>query len=134
MKINFSPLKNEYVGFFIEKDETKHSFFGLLNNVKENKENYIFIFENSSMEVNKEFLIHCNLIKKNNVYLFDYIDSKNISGIVGFTMFDTYGFPNELTKEILEEKGFLLDENGFNILRELSKNKSKNTKLSKAFN
>ena len=49
-------------------------------------------------------------------------------------MFDTFGFPIDLTKEILEEKGYLLDTNGFEILRNLNKQKSReNSTLSSAF-
>ena len=36
------------------------------------------------------------------------------SGADAFKLYDTYGFPIDLTKEILEEKGFSIDEDGFN--------------------
>jgi len=38
---------------------------------------------------------------------------KTLSGDNAFKLYDTYGFPLDLTKEILEEKGFLVDEDGF---------------------
>jgi len=48
-----------------------------------------------------------------------------ISGRVAFKLYDTYGFPFEFTKEIAEEKGMKVDEDGFNLAfdkhRELSK-------------
>jgi len=40
--------------------------------------------------------------------------SKLLAGDVVFKLYDTYGFPLELTKEIAEEKGFEIDEEGFN--------------------
>lgn len=36
-----------------------------------------------------------------------------LSGENAFKLYDTYGFPLDLTKEILEEKGFSVDEDGF---------------------
>ena len=37
-----------------------------------------------------------------------------IPGDVIFTLYDTYGFPPELTREMANEQGFTLDEKGFN--------------------
>src|SRR5699024_9372103 len=38
---------------------------------------------------------------------------KELSGADAFKLYDTYGFPLDLTKEILEEKGYGVDEKGF---------------------
>ncbi|MBR1693109.1 MAG: alanine--tRNA ligase, partial [Lachnospiraceae bacterium] len=38
---------------------------------------------------------------------------KQLSGADAFKLHDTYGFPLDLTKEIMEEKGFTVDEAGF---------------------
>ena len=38
---------------------------------------------------------------------------KELAGKDAFTLYDTYGFPLDLTKEILEEKGYTVDQAGF---------------------
>ena len=39
--------------------------------------------------------------------------AKTLSGEVVFKLYDTYGFPLELTKEIAGERGYTIDEEGF---------------------
>ncbi len=44
--------------------------------------------------------------------------SKMLAGADAFKLYDTYGFPLDLTKEILEEKGYEVDEEGFQAAME----------------
>ena len=39
--------------------------------------------------------------------------SSVLAGADAFKLYDTYGFPMDLTKEILEEKNITIDEEGF---------------------
>ena len=40
--------------------------------------------------------------------------AKTLPGEIAFKLYDTYGFPLDLTQMICKEKGYLVDENGFN--------------------
>ena len=47
---------------------------------------------------------------------------KVLSGEDAFKLYDTYGFPVDLTEEILEEKGFSIDHDGFQAAMEVQRN------------
>ena len=49
-----------------------------------------------------------------------------IAGDKAFTLFDTFGFPLDLTELICREQGMTLDENGFNKCMEQQKNRARN--------
>ena len=80
------------------------------------EQNKDFVFKNLEEEGNKflETLVKGekefekllpNLLKGN---------SKTIPGRIAFKLYDTYGFPLELTVELARENGLIVDENGFN--------------------
>lgn len=48
-----------------------------------------------------------------------------LSGDEAFKLYDTYGFPLDLTKEILEEKGRSVDEEGFKAAMEIQRQKAR---------
>jgi alanyl-tRNA synthetase len=48
-------------------------------------------------------------------------DSKNLDGATAFTLYDTYGFPLDLTADICRERGVTLDLAGFNAAMEQQK-------------
>ena len=53
---------------------------------------------------------------------------EELSGEDTFKLYDTYGFPIDLTKEILEEKGFTVDEAGFKAAMEEQKVKARSAR------
>jgi len=52
-------------------------------------------------------------------------DSKSIDGAFAFELFDTFGFPVDLTNLMAEEKGLEVDMDGFNANLEEQKNRSR---------
>lgn len=53
---------------------------------------------------------------------------KELGGNDAFKLYDTYGFPLDLTKEILDEKGFSVDEKGFAEAMEEQKVKARSAR------
>ncbi len=54
-----------------------------------------------------------------------HIKNKILSGEVAFKLYDTYGFPLDLTQDILREKGVKVDEKSFNLALEKQKEKAR---------
>ncbi|WP_072620721.1 alanine--tRNA ligase [Spirulina major] len=50
---------------------------------------------------------------------------QQISGVEAFTLYDTYGFPLELTQEIAEEQGITVDVAGFEAAMELQRDRAR---------
>jgi len=50
---------------------------------------------------------------------------KSLPGVEAFILYDTYGFPLDLTKEILEEKGYAIEESGFQKAMEEQRTKAR---------
>jgi alanyl-tRNA synthetase len=53
---------------------------------------------------------------------------KELSGADAFKLYDTYGFPIDLTKEILEEKGLTVDEEGFDACMKEQKERARSAR------
>jgi len=64
--------------------------------------------------------------------LMEKASSKEISGKNGFVLYDTFGFPLDLTELILKEKGFSLNRTEFDAEMEQQKNRSRNAAAQEA--
>ena len=53
---------------------------------------------------------------------------KVLDGQDAFKLYDTYGFPLDLTKEILEEKGYGIDEDGFHAAMEEQRERARSSR------
>ena len=51
-----------------------------------------------------------------------------LGGSDAFRLYDTYGFPIDLTKEILEEKGYTIDEDGFKAEMEVQRKRARESR------
>ncbi len=51
-----------------------------------------------------------------------------VSGADAFKLYDTFGFPLDLTREITEEKGLSIDEDAFNALMKEQKERARNAR------
>jgi len=78
------------------------------NIYSELKENQDFILENIKKEEEKfSKTLEKGLIE------FNKLSDKNISGVEAFNLYQSYGFPLEITEELAFEKGIKVDRDGF---------------------
>lgn len=132
MKYNFGMLKGRHVIFRFNKNDRILSVGGTITKTKQNKNETQFYLDSDRIFTIKNDVIprlsirwsddsHCSIV------LCPFIGDNVVSGFVGFTMFDTMGFPVELTREILLESNYWLDGVGFEVLRQLQKEMNSNT-------
>jgi alanyl-tRNA synthetase len=78
-------------------------------------------------EINREYEAFLKTLEKGENILHDILAKKPkmLSGGEAFRLFDTYGFPFEITKEIASQKGVSVDQDEFNIEMEAQKERSK---------
>ncbi len=97
------------------------------NFIKEELAKEVEKFSKALEEGHKEFNKVINGIEKHKQFaaLKGETVENIISGKACFRLYDTFGFPFELTKELAEEKGFLVDEEGFKKAFEEHQEKSR---------
>ena len=73
----------------------------------------------------KQFLVTLDQgMKILNKYLQD-MDGSTINGELIFKLYDTYGFPIDLTEDIAREKGYIVDKDGYDKFMAIQKTKAK---------
>ncbi|MBU2995358.1 alanine--tRNA ligase [Cellulophaga baltica] len=92
--------------------------FPELKSQKQLIENVIKEEENSFLKTLDQGLVLLDSIIANT-------KGKQVDGRKAFELYDTYGFPIDLTALILSERGFDLDEKGFDIAMQEQKNRSR---------
>ena len=101
-----------------------------LSNAYPELKTQIEIIENVIKEEEKSFLrtLEMGILKLNEIIL---KNKKNkISGSIAFELYDTFGFPIDLTALILRENEMTFDSNKFHKLMSIQKNRSKSASTS----
>ena len=124
IKYNLSLFKNKKIGIGNIQNIPPITF--IVKQIKMNKNEVIFYSESSNIKLKLE-IFNKMLIRQNNDIIWFIYNEQYSSSLIGFSMYDTYGFPIDLTEEILLEKGILLDMTGFQLLCKLQKEMSNNT-------
>ncbi|MDP5061227.1 MAG: alanine--tRNA ligase [Maribacter sp.] len=93
-----------------------------LKDQKQLIENVIKEEENSFLKTLDQGLLLLDTIIKNT-------KEKTVDGGKAFELYDTFGFPIDLTALILSEKGYQLDEAGFDVAMQQQKNRSKSASV-----
>ena len=73
--------------------------------LKDNKDTVIEVLKNEKIKFNRTL--------EKGLREFEKVATKDIDGITAFHLFDTYGFPIELTIELASERGIKVDIDGF---------------------
>lgn len=116
-KYNFSIMRNKSVYFKIDNKYIG----GILKSVKTKSDQFVFNFEGKQLGVNQIYFSGLKTSLIDNKIVFSKSNDNLINGLFGFTMFDTFGFPFELTDEMLKESGHELDMEGVNIFKQVQK-------------
>ena len=106
VELNISVLAELYPELVKNKEE-------IVNVIVAEKDKFIKTLSNGE----KEFAKQLNVIKQNNL--------SKVPGNIVFKLYDTYGFPPEVTKDLANENGYEIDIEEFNKLFKEHQEKSK---------
>ena len=111
-------LIDELSSQFLQTFPEINNQIDLIKNIIEDEENsFLRTLENGIIKLDQ-------IVKK--------LNGNNISGDDAFLLYDTYGFPIDLTTLLLKEKGLDYDQNKFNLLLNKQKKRSKSEQIQSA--
>jgi alanyl-tRNA synthetase len=105
------PVLSDTFGEVFPEIKSQEAFIAKV--VQEEEASFLRTLDNGLKKLDK---IKSELIEAN---------EKVISGKVAFELYDTYGFPLDLTSLIARESGFSIDVSGFDVEMEKQKNRSR---------
>jgi len=111
-------LQNQMGAFFPELEKQGKLVTEV---IKSEEESFLKTIENGLIRVEK--LIQQTIAE----------NSKVLPSVEVFELYDTYGFPDDLTRIIAEEKGLTIDEQGFEAEMQKQKQRSKKDSASKVY-
>ena len=111
---NLGEIAKTYIQYFGEDyPELIENQEKIINELNKEEEKFLKTIEAGTREFEKVV----SGIERKNQFMKqsnpDYVEEKIINGKSAFRLFDTFGFPIEMTIEIAEERGFNVDKAGF---------------------
>lgn len=111
---HLSEIAKMYVEYFaLDYPELKENEQKIYDELNKEEEKFLKTLEQG----NKEFEKVVSGMERKNQFMKaqnpDYVEEKTINGKSAFRLYDTFGFPIELTCEMAKERGFDVDEAGF---------------------
>jgi len=111
---HLSEIANLYIDYFkADYEELEQNKNKIFDELKKEEEKFLKTLDQGY----KEFEKVISGINRKNEFMSkqeaNYIPEKIINGKSAFRLYDTFGFPIELTKEMAGEVGFEVDEKGF---------------------
>lgn len=90
---------------------------------------YRFVFENGwRLEISSPVFFHHTILRlEDNCIWFGFSPTPLLSGILAYSLFETYGLPLVFTADEMEKHGMPVDEDGFRIMEMLGHERSRNT-------
>ncbi len=112
---NLGEIAKIYIEYFkLDYPELKQNENKIIEELNKEEEKFLKTIELG----NKEFEKVINGIERKNQFMRaqnpNFVPEKEIGGKAAFRLYDTFGFPIELTTEMAKEKGLTVDINGFN--------------------